>query len=184
MRWSFSPSKGTIFFLLFSSNIETSCQQKKQSPDKLEMPCGKKFLRKKVPSPPPPKKKKISANISPAKIYSRVNLIYSDLILLHKNKVQKNCVCSITTRLFHSETKRIQWITGFTWYAYLSTVWKYVFLLHPDCTYLTRTKILSMLVAGNFLKIAKINSQRGKPMCPIVAKISFSETEKIPNPQK
>ena len=39
-----------------------------------------------------------------------------------------------------------------------------------------------MLGTGYFLKIAKINSQREKPMCPIVVKISFSETEKkIPN---
>ena len=123
-------------------------------------------------------KKKINANISPAKVYSRVNLIYSDYNLLHKNKVQKNCVCSITTHLFHLKTKRIQWITGFTWYAYRSTVWKSVFLLHPDCTYLTRTKILSMLGAGYVLKIAKINSQRGKPMCPIVAKLVSAKQKK------
>ena len=38
-----------------------------------------------------------------------------------------------------------------------------------------------MLGTGYFLKTAKINSQREKPMCPIVAKISFSETEKNPN---
>ena len=31
------------FFLLFSSKIKTSCQQNKQSSDKL--PCGTKFLR-------------------------------------------------------------------------------------------------------------------------------------------
>ena len=33
------------FLLLFSSKIETSCQQNKQSSDKLEIPCGTKFLR-------------------------------------------------------------------------------------------------------------------------------------------
>ena len=38
-----------------------------------------------------------------------------------------------------------------------------------------------MLGTGYFLRTAKINSQREKPMCPIVAKISFSETEKNPN---
>ena len=32
-------------FLLFSSKIETSCQQNKQRSDKLEIPCGTKFLR-------------------------------------------------------------------------------------------------------------------------------------------
>ena len=30
-------------FLLFSSNIETSCQQNKKSSDKLEIPCGTSF---------------------------------------------------------------------------------------------------------------------------------------------
>ena len=50
-------------------------------------------------------------------------------------------------------------------YAYRSTVWKSLFLLHPDCTYLTRTKILSMLGTGYFLKI---NSQQEKPRCPSV----------------
>ena len=34
------------------------------------------------------------------------------------------------------------------------------------CTYSIKTKILSMLVTGYFLKIAKINSQREKPICP------------------
>ena len=33
------------FFLLFSLKIETSCQQNKQSSDKLEIPCGTKFFR-------------------------------------------------------------------------------------------------------------------------------------------
>ena len=45
-------------------------------------------------------------------------------------------------------------------YAYRSTVWKSVFLLHPDCT-----KILSMLGTGYFLKI---NSQQEEPMWPSV----------------
>ena len=31
--------------------------------------------------------------------------------------------------------------------------------------YLTKTKILSMLGTGYFLKIAKINSQQEKPVC-------------------
>ena len=41
---AFLRANGTIF-LLFSSNIETSCQQNKKSSDKLEIPCGTKFLR-------------------------------------------------------------------------------------------------------------------------------------------
>ena len=68
--------------------------------------------------------------------------------------------------LFHSETKR--WTMNYWFYivyAYRSTVRKYVFLLHPDCTYLTRTKRFSMLGSVYFLKIAKTYSQREKPMC-------------------
>ena len=34
------------------------------------------------------------------------------------------------------------------------------------CTYSIKTKILSMLGTGYYLKIAKINSQLGKPICP------------------
>ena len=33
-------------------------------------------------------------------------------------------------------------------------------------TYLTNTKILSMLGTGYFLRIAKINFQQEKPICP------------------
>ena len=34
------------------------------------------------------------------------------------------------------------------------------------CRYSIKTKILSMLGMGYFLKIAKINSQQEKPICP------------------
>ena len=34
------------------------------------------------------------------------------------------------------------------------------------CTYLTKTKILSMLGTGCLLKIAKISFQQEKPICP------------------
>ena len=38
--------------------------------------------------------------------------------------------------------------------------------LHFFCTHSVKTKILSMLGTGYFLKIAKINSQQEKPICP------------------
>ena len=41
-----------------------------------------------------------------------------------------------------------------------------------------------MLDTGYFLKIVKINSEREKPMCPTLAKISFRETEKNPQSAK
>ena len=37
---------------------------------------------------------------------------------------------------------------------------------HFYCTYSIKPKILSMLGTGYFLKIAKINSQQEKPICP------------------
>ena len=40
-----------------------------------------------------------------------------------------------------------------------------------------------MLGTEYFLKIAKINSQHEKPICPIVARISSRKTQKIANPQ-
>ena len=84
----------------------------------------------------------------------------------------RNRVCSITTHLFHSETKQYMMNWFYTVYAYLSTVWKYVFLLHPDCTYLTRTKTLSMLGTGYLLKIAKKLILSEKNQCVLVAKIT------------
>ena len=67
----------------------------------------------------------------------------------------RNRVCSITTPLFHSETKQYAMNWFYMVYAHLSTVWKYVFLLLPDWTHLTnlKTKILSMLGTGYVLKI-------------------------------
>ena len=69
-------------FLLFSSKIETSCQQNKQSSEKLEIPCCTKFLRVLIFAIFPAirknefPQKKIDAKIFPAKIYSRVNILW------------------------------------------------------------------------------------------------------------
>ena len=45
------------------------------------------------------------------------------------------------------------------------------------CTYPVKTKILSMLGTGYFLKIAKNNSQKEKPICPN-RKNQFSQNTK------
>ena len=119
------------FFKLFSSNIETSCQQNKNSSDKLEISCGTKFLRVLIfmifaifpavrkNNPPPPKKKEMNEKTFPTKIYSRV------LNILR---------LKFTTQKYSTKN-------------------------------LTRTRILSMLDTGYFLKV---NSQQEKPMCPCV----------------
>ena len=67
-------------------------------------------------------------------------------------------------------------------YAYCSTVWKNVFLLHIILN--KNENIINAACAGYFLKIAKINSQGEKPICPNHKKISYRITQKIANPQK
>ena len=89
------------------------------------LPFGKNFLRVLIFAIFPAIRKnkfpkiKITANIFPAKKY----IVFSNLNSLHKNTIPRNRVCSITTCLFHSETKRY---TTKYWFI----VWKYVFLLH------------------------------------------------------
>ena len=67
-------------------------------------------------------------------------------------------------------------------YAYCSTVWKNVFLLHIILN--KNENIINAARAGYFLKIAKINSQGEKPICPNHKKISYRITQKIAKPQK
>ena len=67
-------------------------------------------------------------------------------------------------------------------YAYCSTVWKNVFLLHIILN--KNENIINAARAGYFLKIAKINPQGEKPICPNHKKISYRITQKIANPQK
>ena len=90
--------------------------------------------------------------------------IFSNLNSLHKNTVLRNRACSITTCLFHSETKRC---TMNYWY-YIGFAYGIVLFenMYFYCTYLAKTKILPMLGTGYFLKISKINSQQEKPICP------------------
>ena len=49
-------------------------------------------------------------------------------------------------------TKRYTMNWFYIMYAYRSTVWKSVFLLHPDCTYYQERKYYQCLVLGTFWK--------------------------------
>ena len=103
--------------------------------------------------------------------------MFFNLNSLHKNTVLRNglcqemmiymlfCVCSITTCLLHSETMKY-WFIVENMYFY--------------CTYSIKTKIISTLGTGYFLKITKINSQLEKPVV-LIAKISSRKTQKIAN---
>ena len=44
MRWSFSPTNGKIFLIVFLK-YRDKLSTKQKSSDKLEIPCGTKFLR-------------------------------------------------------------------------------------------------------------------------------------------
>ena len=168
MRWSFSPSKGTIFFLKFSSNIETSCQQNKTSSDKLEIPCGTNFLRVLIFTmftifPSAIRKNKFPQKIIKRKHFSRKNLIqiikYTLYKIYKKKKKKKKEIVSVQLQLapqFRNKTVYNELVLHSVRIP-RSTVWKSVFPLQPDCTYLTRTKILSMPGTGYFLKV---NSQQ------------------------
>ena len=104
------------FFLLFSSDIETSCQQNEKSSDKLEIPCGTKFLRvliftifaifpaiRKNNSPPP--LPQINENTFPAKIYSRVLNILWLKFTTQKYSTKKSCLFNYNSPLqFRNKT--------------------------------------------------------------------------------
>ena len=112
---------------------------------------------------------KITAQIFPAKTYSRGNTVCSNLNSLHKNTVPRNRVCSITTGLFFWETNTDAHLVLFeNMYFY--------------CTYSIKTKILSMLGTGYFLKSQKLIPGK-KNQSVLIAKISSRKTQKIANPQ-
>ena len=145
MRWSFSPSKGTIFFLKFSSNIETSCQQNKTSSDKLEIPCGTNFLRVLIFTmftifPSAIRKNKFPQKIIKRKHFSRKNLLQSIKYTLSKiyytHTKKKKEIVSVQLQLapqFRNK-KVYNELVLHSVRIPRSTVWKSVFLLHPDRT--------------------------------------------------
>ena len=98
-----------------------------------------------------------SANISCHTIGDRQQF------LIWKHETNRTC-------LFHSEKKR-----------YTVNYWFYIGYpfdhMYFYCTYLTKTKILSMLGTGYFLKIAKLIPSK-KNQSVLMAKISFRKTKK------
>ena len=121
------------------------------------IPCGKKFLRVLIFAifPAICKNKfpqiKITANMFPAKIYSRVNILWLKFTT-QKYSTKKSCLFNHNSSL-HSETTKYWFIA-----------WKYVFLLH---VFNKKPKYYQCWVGtGYFLKIAKINSQQEKPISP------------------
>ena len=103
----------------------------------------------------------------PAKIYN----IFSNLNSLHKNTVLRNRVCSITTCLFRSETKRYTMKYRRTpQYCLKNNV-------HFYCMYSIKIKILSTLGTGYFLKIVKLIPSL-KNQSALIAKISSRKQKK------
>ena len=95
---------------------------------------------------------KITTNFFfPAKIYSRVNFL-SLILAAQKYSTEKLCLFNHKLSLSFRNNERLVYCLK-----------KYI---HFFCTYSIKTNILSMLGSGYFLKIAKINSQQEKPICP------------------
>ena len=106
----------------------------------------------------------IRKNNFPQKIYSRVLSILLLKFTTQKYSTKKSCLFNYNSPLQFRDKTVYNELVLHNVCAYRTTVrWKSVFLLHPDCRYLTRTKILSMLGTGYFLKI---KCQQEKPMCP------------------
>ena len=66
-------------------------------------------------------------------------------------------------------------------YAHRSILWKYMYFYF---TYSIKTKILSKLGTGYFLKILKINSQQEKQICPHRKKSIPAKHKKLPIREK
>ena len=126
----------------------------------LKISCGKKFLRVLIFAifavfPAIRKNKfpqmKIVGHTFSAKIISRVNILQLKFTT-QKYSTTKSCL-SWQSQLASLTQKQLN--TGLL----LENMYFY-------CTYSIKTKILSMLGTGYFLKIAKINSQQAKRICP------------------
>ena len=113
---------------------------------------------------------KISANIFLAKIYSRVNALFSNLNSLLKNTVLRNYNLSLSFRnkSVYNEVRVLHRVR--TSYYCLKNMYFY-------CTYSIKTKKLSMLGTGYFLRIPKINLNK-KNQSVLIVKISSRKTQK------
>ena len=112
---------------------------------------------------------KVAANILPQR-----NL----LNLPPKNTVLRNCVFSIKTCLFCSETKRSTMKNWFyIGYAYCSIVSKYVFPLHI----LNEKQKYYQYWVQDFIKTTKNNSWKEKSICSNLQKLVPAKHYKLPN---
>ena len=108
----------------------------------------------------------ITANIFPARIYTRVNILQLK-VATQKYSTKKSCLFNHNLSLSFKQNG-IQRNTGLLFEN-----------MYFCFTHSINTKILSMLGTGYFLKIAKINSQREKS--------NLSQSQKLvpaANPQK
>ena len=167
--------EGDDFFLIVFLKYRDKLTTKQTSSDKLEIPCGTKFLRVLIFTsfrifPSAIRKNKFPQKIIKRKHFSRKNLLQSikytlTKIYYTKNRTTKSCLFNYNSPpQFRNKTVYNELVLNGVRIP-RSTVWKSVYPLQLDCTYLTRTKILSMPGTGCFLKI---NSQQEKPTCPSV----------------
>ena len=92
-----------------------------------------------------------------AKIYSSVNILYLKFTT-QKYSTKKSCLLNYNLSLsFRNEAVYNEILT------HTVVLFQNMYFF---CTFSMKKKILSMLGTGHFLKIAKINSQQEKPICP------------------
>ena len=103
---------------------------------------------------------KITAKHFSAKIYSGVNILRLKFTT-QKYSTKKSCLFNYNLSLSFRKKSGIQWNTDAD-----RSIGPVLFEnMHFYCTYSIKTKILSMLGTGYFLKIAKINSEQKTNLC-------------------
>ena len=154
----------------------------KEKFENFRLPCGTKFLRvlifasfaifqairkNKFPQI------KNTANILSAKIFATVNILYN-LNSLHKQTVYNEILVTIQQYIQYPLLNVVNVLSqlatlqtcheeGFTLGTHTIVLFENIYFY---CTYSKKTKILSMLGTGYFLKTGKINFQQEKSICP------------------
>ena len=114
---------------------------------------------------------KITANIFPAKIYSRLKLNILELkFATQKYSAKKSCLFNYNVSLLFRNKMIYNEI--------LVYCVSYVFLLVAGHS--IKMKILSVLGTGYFVKITRINFQQEKPLCPNRKNWFPQNTKKMP----
>ena len=125
---------------------------------------------------------KITTNIFPAKIYSRVNILWRKYTT-QKYSTKKTCLFNNKLSLsYRNKTVYNEKLVSNRMHTSLQVLIK---KLYSYCTFSIKVKILSTLATGYILKIAKTKfPARRKNKSVLITKISSCKMKKIAKPQK